>query len=108
MPSGLGEFRVTKAFASRFGSLQGSRCPCADDFPFVLGNSREDVDSQLICVRIIYRDELRTGIHQGRYECQVTGQAVELGNDELGFLLFAGHEGLHQLRGHCACRSRFR
>ncbi len=39
-----------------------------------------------------------SGIHQGRYECQVTGQAVELGNDELGFLLFAGREGLHQLR----------
>jgi hypothetical protein len=36
MPSGLGEFRVTEAFASRFGSLQGSRCPCADDFPLVL------------------------------------------------------------------------
>ena len=41
----------------------------------------------LMSVRIIDRHELHTGIHQGRYECQVPGQAVELGNDELGFLL---------------------
>jgi hypothetical protein len=27
-------------------------------------------------VRIIDRHELHTGIHQGRYECQVPGQAV--------------------------------
>jgi hypothetical protein len=31
------------------------------------------VDGQLICVRIIDRHELHTGIHQGRYERQVTG-----------------------------------
>jgi len=35
--------------------------------------SRKDVDGQLICVRIIDRHELHTGIHQGRYERQVTG-----------------------------------
>ena len=44
-----------------------------------------DASGQLICVRIIDRHELHTGIHQGRYECQVTGQAVEFGDDELGF-----------------------
>jgi hypothetical protein len=98
MPSGLGEFRVTETFASCFRSLQSSRCPCADDFPLVLGHSRQDMDGQLVGMRIIDRHELHTGIHQGRYECQVAGQAVELGNDELGFLLFAGRERLHQLR----------
>jgi hypothetical protein len=49
-------------------------------------------------MRIVDRHELHTRIHQGRYECQVPGQAVELGNDELGFLLFADREGLDQLR----------
>jgi hypothetical protein len=54
----------------------------ADDLALVLGYHGQDVDGQLICVRIIDRHELHTGIHQGRYECQVAGQAVELGIDE--------------------------
>ena len=45
---------------------------------------------------IIDGNEFHARIHQRSYECQITGQAVELGNDELGFLLFAGREGLHQ------------
>ena len=55
------------------------------------------MDGQLIRVRIIDGDELHTGIHQGRYECRVAGQPIELGDNQLGFLLFAGREGLHQL-----------
>jgi hypothetical protein len=57
-PSGLGEFRVTEAFASRFGCLESSRCPCADDLALVLGNSRQDMDGQLVGMRIIDSDEL--------------------------------------------------
>jgi hypothetical protein len=59
-------------------------------------------DGQFVGMRIVDRHELHTRIHQGRYECQVPGQAVELGNDELGFLLFADREGLDHPAGHCA------
>jgi hypothetical protein len=58
VPSGLGEFRVTEAFASRFGSLQSSRCPCADDFPLVLGHSRQDMDGQFVGMWVVDSDEL--------------------------------------------------
>src|SRR5207342_2377176 len=64
VPSGLGEFRVTEVFASRFGSLQSSRCPCADDFPLVLGHSRQDMDGQFVGMWVVDSDELYARIHQ--------------------------------------------
>jgi hypothetical protein len=62
--------------------------------PFVLGNSRQGVNGQLIGVWIIDCDELHTGIHEAGDKCQVRGQAVELGNDQLGFLSLASRQCL--------------
>ena len=52
----------------------------------MLGDGREDVNRQLIGERIVHRDKLHTGVHEGRDECKIPGQAIELGNDELGSL----------------------
>jgi hypothetical protein len=47
-------------------------------------------------VRIIDCDELYPGVHEGRDKCDVPGQSIQLGNDELGFLFFAGCNRLLQ------------
>jgi hypothetical protein len=47
VPSGLGEFRVTEAFAPRLGCFQGSRCPCADDFPLRVGPQPPEYGSSI-------------------------------------------------------------
>jgi hypothetical protein len=49
-------------------------------------------------VRVIDGDELHTRVHERRDKGEVAGQAIELGNDELGFLFPAGRERLLQLR----------
>ena len=71
--TGIRQFRITQTFASRLGGLQSSRCPCADDFPLVLGHSRQDMDGQLVGMRIIDSNELHTGIHQRCDKRQVSG-----------------------------------
>jgi hypothetical protein len=53
MSSGICQFRITKTFATSLGCFQGSRCPCGNDLTLVLSDSRQNVDRQLICVRII-------------------------------------------------------
>ena len=46
------------------------------------------------CVWIVDRNELHTGIHQCRDECEVPGKTIKLGNDELGLLFFASRKRL--------------
>ena len=41
-------------------------------FTLVLGNGRENVKRQACSVRVVYRDELHAGIHQGRDERQIS------------------------------------
>jgi hypothetical protein len=43
-------------------------------------------------------DELHTRVHERRYKGEVAGQAIELGNDELGFVFLAGRKSLLQFR----------
>jgi len=96
MSSSLREFRVAKTFAPRLGGLEGSGRPRTDYFALVLGDRGQDVDGQLVRVRVIDRDELYAGIHQRRDECQITGQAIEFGNDQLSHLLLADRKRLLQ------------
>jgi hypothetical protein len=55
------------------------------------------MDRQLVRVRVIDSDELNTRVHERRNEGEVAGQAIELGNDEPGFLFLAGRERLLKL-----------
>jgi len=93
MASSLGQFGISQARATRLGSLEGCRRSGTDGFALVLGDSRQDMDRQLVCMRIVGCDELYAGVHQGRDECEVSGQAIEFGNDELGLLFLRGSVG---------------
>src|SRR5262245_13597303 len=92
MSSSLREFRVSETFASRLGGVEGSESPRTDYFAFVLCDRGQDMDGQLVCVGVIDRDEFHAGIHQRRDACQITGQAIELGNDQLSLLLLASRK----------------
>jgi hypothetical protein len=48
------------------------------------------MDGQLIGVRIIDGDEFDPGFHQHSNEGKVSGQSVELGDDQLCSVLAAG------------------
>jgi hypothetical protein len=61
MSSSLREFWVAKTLAPRLGGLQGSGRPRTDYFALVLGDGGQDVDGQLVRVRVIDRDELHAG-----------------------------------------------
>jgi hypothetical protein len=50
------------------------------------------VDSQLVRVWIVDRDELNAGVHQCRDKGEVAGQTIQLGNDKLGFVFLASCE----------------
>src|ERR1700745_442288 len=64
----------------------------------MLGDRGQDVDRKFGSVWIIHCNELHTRVHQSRNKCDVPGQAIELGNDELSFLFLAGRERLLQPR----------
>jgi hypothetical protein len=49
-------------------------------------------------VRVVHSHELHAAIHQRGDESQISGQAVELGNDELCLLLLASRQRLLQFR----------
>ena len=50
------------------------------------------------CWQVVDSDELYVRIHQRCDKRQISGEPVELGNHQLGFLFFASREGLHQLQ----------
>jgi hypothetical protein len=53
----------------------------------MLGHRAKDVDRQLIGVRHVYRNEVRSGFHQVRDEGHVPGKSIELGNYQGGLVL---------------------
>jgi hypothetical protein len=55
----------------------------------MLGYGCQNMDGQLIGVRIIDGDEFNSGFHQRGDEGKVSGQSVELGNDQLCSVLAA-------------------
>ena len=58
----------------------------------MLRYSRKDMDRQLVRVRIVDRDELDDGFHERGDEREIAGQAIQLGDDQLGLVLAAGGE----------------
>ena len=104
----LREFRVAETLAACLGSLQSSRRPGADDFALVLGDRGQDMDRQFISMWVVDRDELHTGIHERRDECQVTRKAIELSNHQFGFVSLAGRKRVLQFRSVATQSSKAR
>ena len=62
------------------GGLQGSFRPGADPLGFILGDGGQNVDGQLVGVRVVAANEVSSRTHQGRQESHVAGQAVQFGH----------------------------
>ena len=86
----LGELGVAKFLAPRLGCLQSIPRPLSDHFSLMLSHRGKDMNGELVGVRVIDRDELDTGVHQRCDEREIARQSIELGDDELGFVLLAG------------------
>ena len=72
--------------------------PFANEFPLLLSQCREDVDGEVVGRGHIAGHELDFGVHQGRDETEVSGEPVQLGNDQCSALLFGVSDGLEQAR----------
>jgi hypothetical protein len=64
----------------------------------MLRHGGQDVDSQLVGEWHVHGHKFDAGLHERRDEGQVTGQAVELGDNELGLVSFAGRQSSRELR----------
>ena len=64
----------------------------------MLGNGRQDMDRELVHVRIVHGHELDAALHQRCNEGQVAGQTIELGDHQPGLLPLAGRDGRGELR----------
>ena len=53
---------------------------------------------QLVCVWVIDRNELNTGIHECCDKGQISGQPIQLGDDQFGLVLATGIESPGQFR----------
>ena len=62
----------------------------------MLGDCSQNVQGQLRGVRVIDRNELNPGFHQGRDESQMAGEAIEFGNNQLGLLPATSFQRLRQ------------
>ena len=100
--AGGDEARTAELDAAALGSREGSLGALADRFTFVLRDGGQDVDGELVGVRVIDGDELDAAVHQRGDEGEVAGQPVELGDDELGLVLAAGGQCLGQFGAVCA------
>jgi hypothetical protein len=54
----------------------------SDRLRLVLGNGRQDVNRQSVCLREVDGMKLDAAVHQVRDERHVAGEAVELGDDQ--------------------------
>ena len=97
-PTSFRQARPAELLAPRLGCGEGGLGTLADGLALMLGDSGQNVDGELVGMRVIDRDKLDAAIHQRGDEGEVAGQPVELGNDELGLVLAAGEQRLGQLR----------
>ena len=63
----------------------------------MLRHGCQDVDSELVGVRIIGSHEFNAAVHQRGNEGQIARQPIELGDDKLRLLLLAGRERCGEL-----------
>jgi hypothetical protein len=64
----------------------------------MLSHRRQDVNGQPGGLREIHGHELNRAVQQAGNEMHVTGQTVQLGDDERGLPLLAGGQGRRQFR----------
>ena len=68
--------RAAELLAARLGCRQGGLGALADGFALVLGDGGQDMDGELVGVRVVGCDELDAGIRQRGDEGEIAGQPV--------------------------------
>ncbi len=53
----------------------------------MFGDGGQDVDGQLVGVRVIHRHELHPRLHESRHEGEISREPIKLGDDQPGFVL---------------------
>lgn len=76
----LSESRIAKLYSAGFGGLQCGPGPLGDTLPLILSHGREDMDGQLVRVRVVYTHERNAGFHDIDQKRGVATKAVKLGD----------------------------
>jgi hypothetical protein len=77
--------------AARFCRRERILRPLADLLPFMLRKGRQQVDHELIGVRVVRRNEVDAALHQAGNKMDVPGQAVELCDYQRGLGFLGSH-----------------
>src|SRR5262245_2359147 len=89
---------IAELHAASLGCCQPLLGALDDHLALMLGNSSQDVNGKPTGIRHITAYEIHLDLHQPGDQVNVACQSVELGNDQLGLVLFAGRNRLGQLR----------
>jgi hypothetical protein len=89
--------RVSQTLPTPLGGGQGRFDVFRDRFPLVLGHGGQNVNGELVGVRVIHRHELNAAFHERGIESEVARKPVELGDNELGLLPLASGNSLFEL-----------
>ena len=104
LDSPFGEIgRTLPAPAAEFGPARlrrRKRCPqpFRDQIGLILGERREHMDGEAVCVRKIHGDEVEAAFHQLCGEAEVARQTVEAGDDQRRATIAANPQRLIELR----------
>ena len=90
----ISKARIAKHNTTSLCGLQCVLCPLCDHLAFVLCHGRQDVNGELVGVGIIDGDKFNARIHQRCDESEIVGQAIQLGDNQLGPLPLADRQSL--------------
>jgi hypothetical protein len=90
--------KTTERLSPDFGSGKGSTGPLRNHSGFVLSDRSKDMDREPVRLWEIDRLEFDPGVHEVGYKRNVSGQTVELCDNQGGFVNPAGCQGFGELR----------
>src|SRR5207302_543081 len=90
--------KTTEGLSPSLGSGKGSTGPLRNHPGFVFSHRCKDMNGKAVRLREIDGLEFDPGVHEVRNEGDVTGQPIELGNDQGGFMNAASRQSFGELR----------
>jgi len=85
-------------YSARLCRRERVLCSLADLFSLMLSEGGQQMDHELIRMRIIGRDEINAAFHKAADKMYVAGESVELGDDQRTLGLFCRRDGCGKLR----------
>src|ERR1700674_5167710 len=91
------KLRVAEPLALGLGSREPRLGPGADRFALVLGDGGQNMQREAVGLREVTAHEVNLAVHERGDEGDVAREPIELRNDQLGLVLFAGGKRSGQL-----------